>query len=283
LVALALAGCGAPGKGAAVRSAEAGRFRVERDVVYARRGDVELRADVYVPEGGERFAGVLVVHGGSWQRGKKEDMRRVAERLAENGYTAVSIDYRLAPAYRYPAPLYDCKEAVRWMRRHAARYRIDPRRIGAFGYSAGAHLVALLATTDAADGLEGEGDEATPTRIQAAVAGGTPTDLRAFADNRTFESFLGGTAAELPDLYARASPITFAGAGDPPMFFYHGRHDWIVDVSQARAMVDVLRAAGVPVEYHEATLGHAVTFLFDDEQVGLAIAFFDRWLGAASP
>ena len=102
-------------------------IRVATDVVYARRDGQDLLADVHSPaSAGGPFPGVLVVHGGSWQRGRKENMASVARRLAAAGYVAVSINYRLAPEYRYPAQLYDCKEAVRWMRRNADRYRIDP-------------------------------------------------------------------------------------------------------------------------------------------------------------
>ena len=274
LIALSIVACATGRRGPDL----AREFSVESDVVYARPDGIDLHADVYVPVGAGPFPGVLVVHGGSWQRGSKSIMERVAMRLARGGYTTVAIDYRLAPAHRFPAPLDDCRDAVRWMRGNAARYRIDPRRVGAFGYSAGAHLVALLATDAAVE--PDDGTTEISARIQAAVVGGTPADLRGY-DNRAVRALLGGTRADLPELYARASPIVFVSPGDPPMFLYHGRHDWIVDVAQSRAMVDALRAAEVPVEYYESRLGHAAAFLFDGEEVARAIAFFDRWLSAA--
>jgi acetyl esterase/lipase len=254
---------------------------VERDLVYLRRGAQDLHADVHRPPGSGAFPAVLVVHGGSWQRGDRRRMARTAERLAERGYVAVSVDYRHAPEHRFPAQLHDCQAAVRWMRSNANRLQIDPTRIGGFGYSAGAHLVALLATADADDGL----DETTDTpgggaRLQAAVLGAAPIDLRRFPWNLTFTRFLGASAGERPDVYALASPITFVTADDPPMFLYHGTGDWMVDVSQSQLMLDALQRAGVPSAYYESEGGHFATFLFDDEQVSRAIAFLDRWLKA---
>ena len=255
---------------------------VRRDMVYADRSGEALHADVYSPLSDGPFPGVLVVHGGSWQRGNKARMRRIAERLARHGYVAVSIDYRLAPAHRYPTQLQDCQDAVRWMRRNAPSLRVDPTRIGGFGYSAGAHLVALLATTDPA-GSRDVASRGTPedTRLQAAVIGAAPTDLRRFRPNVVFNRLLGGPPDQRPELYATASPITFVTPDDPPMFLYHGAHDWVVDPSQSQIMVDALRRAHVPVEYYETRGGHVTTFLFDGDEVRHALAFLDHWLKEA--
>lgn len=252
---------------------------VERGLVYVHRPGQDLHADVYTPEGDGPFPGMLVVHGGSWQRGDKDRMAEVAERLARRGYVAVSIDYRLAPEHHFPAQLYDCQAALRWIRANAAKLHVDPKRIGGFGYSAGAHLVGMLATTDASDGLDeavdtNEGD----TRLQAAVLGAAPIDLRLFRPNRTFDRFLGVSLDERPDVYAMASPITFVSPDDPPMFLYHGATDWWVDASQSRLMLDALHQVGVPAAYYETSGGHFATFLFDDDQIGKAIDFLDRWL-----
>jgi acetyl esterase/lipase len=252
---------------------------IERDVIYVRRGEQDLRADLYSPVGNGPFPGVLLVHGGSWQRGSKGRMTAIGERLARRGYVAVSIDYRHAPEHHFPAQLHDCRAAVRWMRANASWLRIDPRRIAGFGYSAGAHLVGLLATTDGHEGLdEGSGVSDPDARLQAAVLGAAPIDLRRFPIQWTFTRFLGATADDRPDLYALASPISFVSPDDPPMFLYHGGSDWMVDASQSRLMVEALRHARVPADYYESNSGHFTTFLFDDEPVSHAIDFLDRWL-----
>jgi len=271
IVVAAVAGCSARQPRAA--------FEVERDVTYARRDDGDLRADIYRPVDDRPHPGVLLVHPGSWRHGSKRFMKSIGERLAEHGYVAVAINYRLTQGHRFPAQLYDCKEAVRWMRRNSDKLRIEPDRIGGFGYSAGGHLVALLATTDADDGLEGIASASDPpTRIEAAVAGAAPIDLRRFPYNPYFYFLLGGSPTELPLVYDEASPVTFVTADDPPMFFYHGRDDWWVDVTQSELMASSLQHVGVPAELYETTGGHLMTFIADDESVRLAVAFLDRWL-----
>jgi acetyl esterase/lipase len=165
---------------------------------YVQRESGPLKCDVYTPEGDGPFPGVLVVHGGAWRMGTRGQLAGVAELLAKHGMTAVAISYRLAPQCKFPAQIEDCKEAVRWMRTNAARLKIDPDRIGGYGYSAGAHLVSLLGATDAKDGLEGVPDPSKlpSTRLQCVAAGGTPCDLRLLPPNiEGLSFFLGGSRA----------------------------------------------------------------------------------------
>lgn len=256
-----------------------GAFDVRRGVVYARPAGVDLLADVYRPRAAGLHPAVLVVHGGSWTRGDRGRMARVSERLARAGYVAVSIDYRLAPAHHFPAQIHDCKEAVRWIRRNAPGLSADPDRVAGFGYSAGAHLVALLATTRPADGLEGESPPGSEsTALQAAVLGAMPSDMRRLPDSPAVRGFLGGSVREVPRLYDRASPIRYVTPDDPPLFLYHGRNDLIVDVSHARSMVQALERAAVPHEYHESGLGHLGAYFLDGDEVEMAIDFLDRSL-----
>lgn len=232
---------------------------------------------MHAPPGVDLAPGVLVVHGGSWVRGTRRRIRPVARRLAEAGYVAVNIEYRLAPEFTFPAPLQDCKDAVRWMRANAERLRIDPTRIGAFGYSAGGHLVALLAATQVGDGLDGDVPANAPSaRIQAAVVGGAPIDLRELPPNPFVQSLLGNRSDEAA--YLAASPITYVGSEHPPTFIYHGKLDVVVSDAQARAYADALLRAGVPHEFFEAPLGHVGTQLLSAGPVERAIAFLDRWL-----
>lgn len=273
IVVIAVVGCSAG------RPEDRPAFEVERDVTYARRADGDLHADIYRPADDRLHPAVLLVHPGSWRHFSKEVMRKIGERLAEHGFVAVAINYRLTRAHRFPAQIHDCKEAVRWMRRNSDKLKIEPDHIGGFGYSAGGHLVALLATTDPSDGLEGVASaNDPPTRIEAAVAGAAPTDLRRFPYNPAFYFLLGGSKTQLPLVYDEASPVTFVTADDPPMFLYHGRDDWLVDVSQSERMASSLQHAGVPTELYETTGGHITTFIDDDEPVRLAVAFLDRWL-----
>lgn len=237
-----------------------------------------LAADIFVPDAVGPLPAVLLVHGGRWESGSRADTENIATQLAEAGFVVVNINYRLAPAFRFPAPLHDLQQAVRWMRANANKFRIDAQRIGAFGYSSGAHLVSLLATVGGNDPLESP-HGGPDTRLSAVVAGGLPADLRLYGSGRGCPEFLGGTAMELPAVHALASPITHVTTDDPPMFLYHGALDDIVPVRHAEAMLAALTAAGVPAELHVVRgAGHVALALFNGAVVTEAIHFLDRRL-----
>src|SRR5205823_5058668 len=117
----------------------------------------------------------------------------------------------------------DCKAAVRWLRANAGKYRIDARRIGVVGLSAGGHLACLLAVTGPSDGLEGLGNGDRASNVQAAVSLSGPTDLTAEelwtkdVLTRNLEPLLGGPPRDKIDLYRKASPLHYAPAAPPPV------------------------------------------------------------------
>lgn len=215
-------------------------------------GTTELRLDLAMPKEGEGpFPAIVCLHGGGWVGGERQQMKGTIEIMARRGYVAVSPDYRLAPKDPFPAQIEDCKAVVRWLRANAQQYRINPQRIGAFGFSAGAHLACLLGVTGKDDGLEGKGGNAEQTStIQAVVSLFGPTD---FAQpvwsnevrQRYLVPFLGGSAEEKADVYRRASPVTYAGKNAPPFLFVHGTADDVVPIQQSERMVEKLRQLGV--------------------------------------
>jgi acetyl esterase/lipase len=246
------------------------RYTVQNNVAYTPADwPQQLSADVYVPDGSDIFPAALMVHGGGWVGGERSIMKRLSERLARRGYVVVNVDYRLAPQFHHPAQIDDLRQALRWMRTNAARLKLDPERVGAWGYSAGAHLVALLGT----DG------EAPATQIKAVVAGGLPSDLSDFPNGRLALALMGVTRDADPVAWRQASPFSLASTGDAAMFIYHGTWDTTVSVKQARKMNTALEAARVPVElYLLQGSGHNTTFLFGFSAEGAAIDFLDRYL-----
>jgi acetyl esterase/lipase len=263
---------------AAVR---AGEFDVTYGQAYVERDSGPLLADIYVPRGEGPFPGVLVVHGGAWRMGTRAQLAGIAQALAQHGLTAVAISYRLAPAHKFPAQIEDCRDAVRWMRTEAAKWKIDPQRIGGFGYSAGAQLVSLLGTHP-----EGESDGDTEpsrqiTRLQAVAAGGTPCDFRPLpADIDALAFWLGGSPGEAPEQYRLASPAAFISADDPPFFFFHGENDQMVPVISPTQMHAALVAAGVSAElYVVPKLGH-IACCMNQAAIEKAVGFLETQLKA---
>ena len=269
----------------------------DRGVTYSSPGGQRLKAEVYAPKGAGPFPGVLVVHGGAWRLGNRFHLAFAAERLAERGYTAVSIDYRLAPKHVYPAQIEDCQAAVRWMRTHAKKYRIDAERIGGYGYSAGGHLVALLGVLGDEDDAGAMGDakndgepsrdaraagkaaDQPSARLQAVVAGGAPVNFELLPRNtKALAYWLGGTRGEKPDVYRQASPTTHVTADDPPMFFFHGAADALVPRLSPQVMVGLLTAVKVPAKMHVIEDAGHIQAMFDAQALEASIAFLDERL-----
>ncbi len=225
-------------------------------------GDV-LKLDIAQPRGLSQVAPVvMLVHGGGWGAGSRLDYRPLMLALAQQNMVAVSVDYRLTPRSRFPAQLEDVKCAVRWIRAHAAQYRMDTRRVVAVGGSAGAHLVALLGTTAGRPEFEGSGGYAEQSsHIDAMVLHGGPYDLvagvqealaapsteSAHAVNMT-ERLLGGPLAQRPQAYREASAATYVSRESAPALIVHGRLDPLVPFRQATRFHERLRSWQVPSE-----------------------------------
>jgi acetyl esterase/lipase len=257
------------------------KIKLLRGVEYAKRGDLRLLADVAMPVAKGAHPAVLLVHGGGWMTGRKEQMGALAERLAKHGYTAVTINYRLAPRHKFPAQIEDCKAALRWMRDNAKKYRIDPLRVAGYGFSAGGHLVALLGTSDKTHGLEGPDAKADgpSTRLQCVVAGGAPCDFRLLpSDVKILAYWLGGTRREKPEAYVKASPATYISKDDPPTFFFHGEKDRIVPKLSPTLMVAAMTAVGVEVELYTVPGASHMRSFFDSTAATKALVFLDKHL-----
>lgn len=227
--------------------------KMQRDVTYCTVGTTALKMDLYYPEEQAAPAPVVVyVHGGGWTAGDKSDGVGPIffPELQRRGYLVASINYRLAPTYKFPAQIEDVKCAVRSLRAGAATYNLDPERIGAMGASAGGHLVALLGTTTQEAGWDvGEHPEQS-SRVQAVVDMFGPTDLTLVGDRGQVaigEQVFGLTSFDQATLEAY-SPVTYVTSDDPPFLLLHGDKDQLVSLEHSRLLQARLQAAGVPAE-----------------------------------
>ena len=268
MLAALMAGCMAVSAGRAL-GGEAS-FETIRDLVYSAEEDGRMRADVYRPTGEGPFPCVLCVHGGAWTVGNKNQIAGIARRLAAAGYTAVAINYRLAPKHKFPAQIEDCRAALLWIRKNAKQHKIDPERLGAWGYSAGGHLVALLGVTGAG--------------LKAVVAGGAPCDFRQTApDSRRVAFWLGGTRRQLPEVYRSASPANFISPDDSPIFFYHGQRDRVVKIAQPTAMTAELKRSGVTAKMLVIPNSSHLRAYFHRQALAEGIKFLDKHMSVKRP
>lgn len=251
LVLMALRSFGAENSPADSRPGFPADIRMEASVAYLPESRKE-KADLYFPKEtpkGRKLPAVVIIHGGGWSGGKRDAAREIniGSTLARNGYIGMSIDYKLSYNKQavWPTNLWDCKIAVRWLRVNAGKLGVDPDRIGVIGGSAGGHLSAMMALTMPEDGLD-------PTEpygnVSCAVKCGI--DLYGPADLATYHDvgMLGKTFAEAPELYRKASPVTYIRSNSPPILILHGTADTTVKVRQSEIFAAKLKEAGVTHE-----------------------------------
>jgi acetyl esterase/lipase len=276
----------------ALPAALAEKLRIERDLVYAEPDGRPQHLDLFVPkEGAGPFPLVVWIHGGGWQNGSKAGAGG-ALRLTSFGYAAASIDYRLTDVAKFPAQIEDCKAAIRWLRAHAAQYRIDPDRIGVWGGSAGGHLVALLGTTGSTREFDVGANLDVSSRVQAVCDFFGPSDFLATINGpgahvlNTAEGpvgkLLGGPPREKLDVARRASPVTYVAKDNAPFLIVHGTLDPTVPPAQSQILYDMLVQTGVEAQLHFIPGAKHGGPEFSSPEVSAMIrAFFDRHLKPA--
>ncbi|HEX4275762.1 MAG TPA: alpha/beta hydrolase [Bryobacteraceae bacterium] len=212
---------------------------VHRDIEYSRAADISLRLDASIPDGSGPFPAVIIVHGGGWVRGDKRiDVAPLFEPLSAAGIAWFSIDYRLASdPFQFGAAIEDVEAAIRFVRKQAAEYRIDPDRIALIGESAGGQLAAMAALNGSV--------------VKAVVAIYTPTDLVSLLKTSDLippqiRHSLTGTPLEglLLTRLAQLSPIEKVRPGMPPFLMIHGTADPLVPFEQSKAMCAKMQAVG---------------------------------------
>ncbi len=244
----------------------------------------EVKLTVYVPDKAGSYPCILDIHGGGWKARQVEADKPMMERLAKQGFVTAIIAYRLSTTSKYPAALNDCKSAVRYLRAHAAELHLDPERIGVMGGSAGGHLSGLLAMTSGKPEFEGDGpNKEQSSAVKACIVMAATQDLVAANKDKTSEgavAFFGATAADKPELFAQASPITHVRGGVPPVIFIEGEKDTL-KVGRAE-MQEKLKALGIETALHtlkEAPHPFWMSQPWCDETVAIATAFFKKHLG----
>lgn len=238
---------------------------VLKDVAYL--GDERKeKLDVYLPP--ENFArpvpAVLLIHGGGWHAGSKSLPREknIGGALSDAGIAVFAIDYALntgtdttVTKVAWPQNFHDCKSGLRFIRKEARRFGIDPERIGVMGESAGGHLALLVGATAASAEMNKGGLYTDQSNKVGCII-----DFYGVCDVRTrrAERFAGATEEESKANAIAASPLTYFGKDTPPILVVHGDQDVLVPVQLSRDCVSLLKEKGIEHEYVEVPgAGHS--------------------------
>jgi acetyl esterase/lipase len=263
------------------------------DVPYAGTDNPRQRLDLLVPKRSQddRPLPVIVfIHGGAWLAGDRlAGHGALSPYVASGDYAGVTVGYRLTDKATWPAQIHDCKAAIRWVRANAARYRLDPDRIGVIGGSAGGHLAAMLGASGGVPELEGElgPNKGVSSKVTCVVDEFGPSDLPNMgkapsridhdAPNAPEGRLIGGAVPSHLEAARAASPITYVSPDDPPFLIVHGTADDTVPFDQSKRLYDALKAGKVPVLFIPVEGGGHGNFR-SPELLRRTRAFFDKHL-----
>lgn len=254
-----------------------GEVTIEKDVVFGAGGGRDLKCDVFSPPNEKRDRpGVLIIHGGGWQTGDKDQLRYYGIQLARYGFVGVACEYRLSGEAIWPAQINDVKAALRWMHANEAQLGIDAGKICVTGNSAGAHLALMLGCET--DEFEGKGGDAGVNSECAAISAIYPPTRMGLGKSGDAHNHLFGDAAD-ETVAVNASPITYAEKPFPPTLLIHGNADMVVPCEESFNMYHALKKAGAAVELHIFDgAPHAFDSLpeFARACLQLIVLFYDR-------
>lgn len=239
---------------------------VERNIVYATVGGDKLMLDLARPNTPGPHPVLVGFHGGAWKYGNRSDLskpvgdlldfagsgpRSMIEVMAEQGFAVASVSYRLAPKHQWPAQIVDAKTAVRFLRANADKFNLDADRIGAFGFSAGGHLAALLGTVESEPSMEGDLYSDHTSKVNCVVDFFGPTDMTLYTVTPGLEKaymvpLFGDRYSRKPEAYKQASPLNHVSKAAAPFLIFHGTVDVVVPIIHSERLADKLTEAKVP-------------------------------------
>ena len=279
---------------------------IHPEVVFARYyawPETALKMDIVAPADGAKHPVVILIPGGAWLTASRYTWYQMAVKLAENGFTAASIEYRLIGAANYSEIIGDAKAAVRYLRAHADELNIDGSKIAVMGASAGGYLAVMLGVTGDKTEKFTFGDNLDQSSaVQAVIDCFGPTDLTRLADDlsderkkdyaspSSFPSVFvngiagykgrhGGSVLETPTTAQDSNPLNYIGKNTPPFLIFHGDSDKTVSVSQSKILHEALTAHNIDSTLYIINGGeHATKYFHQPEVLRIILDFLNRTL-----
>jgi acetyl esterase len=216
-----------------------------KDIEYSSLGGERLALDAHIPDGPGPFATAILVHGGGWVAGDKQEyINYIFKPLSDAGFAWFSINYRLAPKYKFPDDTDDVEKAVQFLRANARKYKVDPKRIALIGESAGGHLVSYV------------GARNRPESSVAAVVSmygihdfiSASTEWKPIPTEILQLFGIHAVNAETAPTLIKASPVVYVKHDMPPFLLIHGSKDEDVPYDQSVEMCDKMKQVGAHCE-----------------------------------
>ena len=258
---------------------------VESGVDYTSITHGKLAMDIVRPKAKGSYPGIVMIHGGGFNSGQRDSYLPMAIRLAQNGYVAAAVSYRLTPMFQFPIPLYDVKAAVRFLRGNASKYDINKEHMGAIGVSAGATWAQFLAITRNVPQFEGTGaNKEQSSAVDCAISYFGRSDMRrAYEGSRNAPTVLpllfGGDRDHAMEAHLRGSPLQWVTPDSAPILAIHGTRDQNVPFEQSIILIEKMRAAGVESELETiAEAGHGFKGADDERAFTRTLDFLNRKL-----
>ncbi|MCX7876513.1 MAG: alpha/beta hydrolase fold domain-containing protein [Melioribacteraceae bacterium] len=260
------------------------------NIDYGGSGNQRQMLDIYIPTNSKGpFPVVVWIHGGGWLGGSKSNVNGLF--LLNHGIALISINYRLSTEAIFPAQIYDCKGAIRWIKANSTKYNFNPNKIGVFGSSAGGHLAALLGSAGDVKNLEGNvgGNLSYSSRVQAVCDWFGPTNFLTIVNYPSVIDhgspfspeglLIGGAIRDNIEKAKEVSPITYVSKDDPPILIMHGTVDMTVPFHQSVELDSAYKMINHDVLFiPQQDAGHGGGAFNSDSTRNRVINFFKRTL-----
>ncbi|MGK7915603.1 MAG: alpha/beta hydrolase fold domain-containing protein [Prochloraceae cyanobacterium] len=256
------------------------KVRIERGIIFASPEGVDLKLNIYRPLLPGLYPALVLIYGGAWRQGTPDGYEKFSCYMAAQDYSVITIDYRHAPQYKFPAQLEDVRTALHYIQAHRDELEVDCQKMAVMGRSAGGHLATLAAYEP----------DAIPFRAVVNYYGSVnltqgyydPPFPNPIDTQTVLENFLGGTPKELPELYRKASPINYLRPNLPPSLLVYASRDHLVQAKFGRQLYNKLKATdNLAVKLEIPWAEHAFDAVFCGVSNQLALYYTERFLAWA--
>ena len=254
-------------------------IRINKGIVFASPDGVDLKLNIYQPSVLGKYPTLIIVYGGAWRTGSPDDYERFSSYMAAQGYTAITIDYRHAPKYKFPKQLEDVETALKYIKTNADDLGIDLTKTAIMGRSAGGHLATLAAYQQKVIPFQAVVNYYAPVDLADGyydLPKPDPIDVQTILSN-----FIGGSPEEQPELYKQASLTNFIQPDIPPSLLVYATRDHLVQAKFGRGLYNKLNATDNPAILLEIPWAeHAFDAVFFGVSNQLALYYTERFLAS---